>query len=284
MQFCVDGFAGQEQQCGLSRLTRDDVAFRNVLHMLAQIVREGTLSGDTGGLFLCLTQSLVALQWKLGVDRDGAGRVGQFYEAVRAPAARQGRLKVVGRGRQGGLYQVLQLHFPEGAARLLVRQDVLQSDHLRGKLRNVLLRPVDHSQSFAQIGHGRRLALRLRVQSFADPLGEVAQSQVHRFGELPFLAAQCVGDLGLGSGLALGHGLEPLLQHRDVRRPLSRRAVVPAAPQHGQRQQQDQQQSEASEQKFEADGHDAVPMFAEERKSIACAFRVARLDGSWPTA
>ena len=106
-------------------------------------------------------QQLVALERELGVDGDRARRVGQLQQAVDARAGRQRALELVGRRRQRIRHQVVQLHLAEGAARLLVGQDLLQADHLGRELADLLLRLVDPGQPLAQVGDdlaGRLLA------------------------------------------------------------------------------------------------------------------------------
>src|SRR3546814_20349631 len=61
----------------------------------------------------------------------------QLQQAVGAPPVAEGGLEGVGRRRQCRLDQVAELDLAEGAARLLVGQDILQADPLGRQLAQV---------------------------------------------------------------------------------------------------------------------------------------------------
>ena len=72
-------------------------------------------------------QGLVGFQRKLGINRQGAGRVGQMDQAIRPFAVRKRGLHRIGIGRQGLGHDVVQLNFTKSAARLFVGENVLQA-------------------------------------------------------------------------------------------------------------------------------------------------------------
>ena len=97
----------------------------------------------------------------------------------------------------------------EFPTRLLVRQDVLESDHLARQLRDVLLGGVDHGQPFLEVAHGLgRLTCRLG-EGLRHPAGDFVEAPLEDFGELPFLRLQAFGDLVLGRRLAFRQLREP---------------------------------------------------------------------------
>ncbi len=96
-----------------------------MLHM-GQHVGGEALARGLPGLIRCIDELTIAFQRELGVDHDRTRWVGQFNQAVGPASVAEGGLKPVGRRRQRRLYEVLQLDFSECAARLLVRQNVLQ--------------------------------------------------------------------------------------------------------------------------------------------------------------
>ena len=212
----VDRFAGQEHERRFGGLAGHDVPLGDVADVLAHIGRERAARRGDGRLFARRAQCRVALQRELGIDRDRPRRVGQLEQAVDALAVAQRHLEGVGRRRQDRLDDVAQLDLAEGAARLLVGQDVLQADHLGRQLGDVLLRLVDHRQALAQVAQ-RGLALGRRfLQPVADALGKVDQALLHGLGERALLGLQALGELGLGRGLAFGHLGQPAgdLGHR----------------------------------------------------------------------
>ena len=163
-------------------------------------------------------QQAVAFQRELGVDGDRARRVGQLQQAVGAHAGREGHLEVVGRGRQGALDQVVELDLAEGAARLLVGQDLLQADDLGRELADLLLRLVDADQPLAQVGDDLAGGLLGAVEPLGDDLAQrlllLAQrllDPLHGFG----LLAQRQGELLLHALLGLAAAATLPHQHGD---------------------------------------------------------------------
>ena len=74
-----------------------------------------------------------------------------MQQAVGPLAVRQRRLEAVGALGQAVLDDGLHAHLAEGAARLLVGEDLLQRDHLGGKLGQVPLRRVDDGQPLVKL-------------------------------------------------------------------------------------------------------------------------------------
>ena len=216
MQLGIDRLGRQEQQRRFGRLAGQDVFVADVGDVLAHRHLEGALGGDQarGVAGHDVAQQVIALERELGVDRDRARRVGQLQQAVDPRTVRESRLEIVGRGRQRALHQVVQLHFAEGAARLLVGQDVLQPDDLGRQVADLLLRRVDPDQPLAQVGDDLARGLLALGQAFVDHRGQrpllFAQrllDPLHGVGEghLP-LACGLVGPLG--SALAQQDGGE----------------------------------------------------------------------------
>ena len=79
-----------------------------------------------------------------------------MQQAVGPLAVRERRLEGVGALGQAVLDDGLHAHLAEGAARLLVGEDLLKRDHVGGKLGQVLLRRVDHGEPLVELGDGIR--------------------------------------------------------------------------------------------------------------------------------
>jgi hypothetical protein len=201
----IDRFAGQEHQRRFRGLAGHDVSARDVLDVLAQVGGEGAASLHLLNLVGGFPQGSVAFQGKLGVDPDRARRVRQLKQAVNPAALADGHLKAIAVGRQGRAHQILQLDLAEGTAGLLVGQDVLQADHLGGKLGDVLLGLVDDRQALAQIGKRGLALLGGDLKPVADPLGEVRQALLQGLGDGALLGLELFGQPRLDRGLAVGH-------------------------------------------------------------------------------
>ena len=178
-------------------------------------------------------QRAVALERELGVDGDRARRVGQLQQAVDARAGRQRRLECVGRRRQRVLHQVVQLHLAEGAARLLVGQDLLQAHHLGREIADLLLRLVDADQPLAQVGDDLAGRLLAPVEPLGDHLGQrlllLAQrtlDPLHGVGQRLMPARLLAHGLGLGLSPRRAAGRPAPRPAAGQRRPAGRRQDI----------------------------------------------------------
>ena len=126
---------------------------------------------------------MIGIERKLGVDGNGARRVRQMHKAIGAGAAAQGGLKRIGRRRQRARYDVLQLHFTEGAARLLVGQNVLKSDDLRGKLGDILLRLINQREAFGKRAQGLDRLRRVLFKAHPHARAHLIEPLVERRGQ-----------------------------------------------------------------------------------------------------
>ena len=220
VQFGIDGLGRQEHQRAIGRLAFEDVFFRNRLDMRPDRGLERLRGGARFGVGGSIAQRLIGLEREFRVDHDRTRRVGQMDQAIRPLAVRQGLLQRIAVLGQRLGHDVGQLDFPEGPARLLVRQDVLQRQHIARELGDILLRAVDRGQP--------RLQFR---QAFRGAFGPALQLLVHAFlhvrqgaGGLHGIVVQPVGhlllnggqprlhrldDLRLGVGLGIRHGRQP---------------------------------------------------------------------------
>ena len=173
VQLGVDRLRGQEHQRRFGGLAGHDVFVADVADVLADRLLEAALGDDQRRRVACRhgAQRAIALERELGVDGDRARRVGQLQQAIDAHAGGQRRLEFVGRGRQRVLHQVVELDLAEGAARLLVGQDLLQAHDLGRELADLLLRLVDADQPLAQVGDDLARRLLGAVEPLVDHLG-----------------------------------------------------------------------------------------------------------------
>ena len=155
------------------------------------------------------------------------GGFGQPQQAIGAPAvarASPGIRRPAAAARS--VTRSSQLHLAEGAARLLVGQDVLQPDHLGRKLGQVLLRGVDHGQALPQLGERLAGLLGRLLELLSDLLAEQCEALLDGLGKRPLLALQPLGEQGLARGLRLAELREAPASSAD--RPLA----APGAPGH----------------------------------------------------
>ena len=117
-------------------------------------------------------QRLVALERELRVDGDGARRVRERQQAVGTAAVGKRRLQAVGRRRQDLAHQIGELELAEGAARLLVGEDVLKAHHLAGERHDVLLRLVDRGESPFEARHRLQRAIGGGFEAGAQGFGK----------------------------------------------------------------------------------------------------------------
>ena len=168
-----------------------------------------------------------------------------MHQAIGAFAVRKRGLHGVAVGGQGALDDVVQLDFPERAARLLVRQDVLQGQHIARQLFDIRLRLVDGFQPGVQIPQAAGGAHGVALQRFR-----------HQFGHLRQPLFQHLHHLALCLGLCFGHMMQAtrqmLLSVRQRLHALAQLAHLPLQGLHTarglQRRVQDHQQDQRDDQ------------------------------------
>ncbi len=150
------------------------------------------------------------------------------------------------RGRQDARDQVVQLHLAEGAAGLLVIEEVLQADDLAGEAGDVTLGLVDHFQVLGQLAELFRRLRRRRLQPVAEPFSHGVEPIVQRAGQLRPVRRRLLGQLAEPAGkLALGaqqglRGLPHPLQLRVAARRATPRKQPGEAATDGAHRCQDQ--------------------------------------------
>ena len=190
MQLGVNGFGRQKHQSRFRRFPGNNVFFRNVFN----VFDDGSLKKPFGlELFpfaFRLSERLVAFKRELGIDDDRARRVGQAEKTVGPFLIAEHRLKRVGRRRQNRADQIVQLNFPESAARLFVGKNFLQGNHLFGKRRDFFLRGIDFGQPFAQGAEGFVGFAGGHLQTFAHFAGNQQQLFVNHLQNGKLLLGQ----------------------------------------------------------------------------------------------
>ena len=151
-----------------------------------------------------------------------------MQQAVGPLAVGKRGLEGEGAFRQPVLDDGLHAHLAEGAARLLVGEDLLKGDHVAGEVGEVLLRRVDHGEPLMQLGDGVGGLARRLGQVRADPMGHAVEPLVDGAGELAVTA-----------DADLGKRLEPHFQLGELGVALLRLAPPPA---HMHRDDDDQHQ------------------------------------------
>ena len=148
---------------------------------------------------------------KLGVDHQRP-LVWQEDYAIRPHAVAERELKLVAILRQAVADDDFHAALTEGAALLLVGQDVLQRRHLAGQRRDVFLRPVDDGKPLMQLLQVLGGALRGLVQRIAKPVRDRIEPLVDEMLQLRLALRQqpdhrlhAHGGIGLGIG-QLAHG------------------------------------------------------------------------------
>ena len=200
------------------------------------------------------------LQRELGVDHQARAAVGEEDQAVRPVAVGKRRLELVARGRQPVAHDRFHARLAEGAALLLVGEDVLQLDHLGGEVGDRPLRLVDHRQPLAELGQALVGAARRLAHRLADPVAEA----VEPVGQVAHLArdlALMVAKLGEPRGDAV---LAGVLKHLH---PLRRLAP---GEEGDEEEHEEQHGGGAGNQRGAGDGHvaDRIGRF-QHRASIA---------------
>ena len=171
----IDGFGRHEHDGRLVRLAGDQVFGGNVADVLADVIAQladGSLALLRAARF---ADGLEGLEGELGVHHHLEIAVGHADEAIGPGAVGQGGLIVIGAGGQGVGDDGLHARLAEGAARLLVGENVLKGDHLAGEAGDVGLGLIDDGQPLGQFLQMPGGALGLFAQSRADAGGDIVQ-------------------------------------------------------------------------------------------------------------
>ena len=119
-----------------------------------------------------------------------------MHQQVRSLAVRQRGLWREALRRQRLGHDIHQLDFPEHAAPLFVRQDVLQAQHIARELLDLGLCPVDLVKLCLQLAERSRGAGRGAVQGICHALLHLFQASLHRFDHLGLRACLRLADRG----------------------------------------------------------------------------------------
>ncbi len=155
-------------------------------------------------------QRLIGLQREFAVDTDRPRRIGQMNKAIRPPPVRERRLQRVAVRRQRLGHDIRELNFPKRPARLLVRQNILQRQHITRQLGDIVLRLVDGLQPLLQFPKRLRRASRGALQVLGHRMAHLRQPLFHQLQQMR-----------LRRRLRLGHMIEPACQLMlPIRQPL----------------------------------------------------------------
>ena len=103
------------------------------------------------------------LERKFGVDGERPGVAGQADDAIGPGAVGKRELEVVGARRQAVAHDRLHPSLSEGAARLLVGENVLERNHLARHVAEPRLRGVDDGEPFVELAEALAGRLRMRL-------------------------------------------------------------------------------------------------------------------------
>ena len=152
MQFGEDRLGRHEQEGRVLGLAGDQIFVGDGAHMHVHVAAHPAGGEGPRLVALGLVQGGEGFQRKLRVDGQRRRAVRHADQAVRPLAVRERRLEGIGGRRQRVGNDRLHPPFAEGAAALLVGQNVLQPDDLAGEPADLALRPVDRRQPFRQGG------------------------------------------------------------------------------------------------------------------------------------
>ncbi len=150
--------------------------------MLAQVAAEQLLRQRAFGV-VAFEHAVVVLEREFRIHAYQAGGRRQPQRAVHAHAARQRVLHLEGVRRHGVAHQPLQLHLAEGAARLLVAEQLLQADHAAGQRIDLLLRLVDGREALHHADERLVGLLEALVQPLAHAVGDLVEPRVELAGD-----------------------------------------------------------------------------------------------------
>ncbi len=123
-------------------------------------------------------QGRKGLQREFCVDREQARVARQADDAVGPGAVRERELEVVGARRQAVAHDRLHPPLAEGAARLLVGENVLQRHDLARHFGEPRLGGVDHRQPLVELAEVFARPLRLLFDPGSEPFGHAREAAV----------------------------------------------------------------------------------------------------------
>ena len=206
IDFGINRFRRQEHDRAVRRLARDDITLGDVVDMLLYIRFHHPAGRSTFGLAIGSGQRPVGFQRKLGIDADRTRRRRHIKETIDTAAIAKRMLEIESTFRKRVTNQVFQLHFTETAARLLVRQDILQLANLTGQRRYMGVRLLDHGKLLGHAGERAVGAVILVTKRVFKTGAETALGVLHLRGNNFLELAGLSGKLGKLS-LQLGQRL-----------------------------------------------------------------------------
>ena len=177
----IDRLRRHEHQRHVLRLAGQKIALGDILDVLADVRAHPRQRRLARFVVARGAQRGEAFERELGVNGEQPGVAGQADDAIGAGSVGEGELELVSAHGQAVAHDRLHPPLTEGAAGLLVGENVLERHHFAGHLAHARLRRVDHGETFielAQIFAGRlRLGVEPGAESRPDriePLGDDA--------------------------------------------------------------------------------------------------------------
>ena len=165
----IDRLRGHEHQRDVLRLARQKIALGDVLDVLHDVGAHAGLRGFARLLVARRAQGRKSLERKFGVNGEQARIARQADDAVGAGAVREGELEVVRARGQAVANDRLHAALTEGAARLLVGENVLQRHHFPRHFSEPRLRRVDDREALIEPAETLARRLRLTFEPRAEP-------------------------------------------------------------------------------------------------------------------
>ena len=109
-----------------------------------------------------------AFERELGVDGEQPGVAGQADDAIGAGSVGEGELELVSAHGQAVAHDRLHPPLTEGAAGLLVGENVLERHHFAGHFAHARLRRVDHGETLVELAETFARRLRLAFEPCAE--------------------------------------------------------------------------------------------------------------------
>jgi hypothetical protein len=201
-----DRFRGHEHQRDVLRLAGRKISLGDVPDVLADVGAHALARGLARLFATRLPERGEGFKREFGVEGEHARVAGEADDAIGPRAAGERELKFVGACRQAVAHDRLHAPLAESAARLLVRQNVLQRNDLLGHARQPGVCGVDHRQPLVELaqivagGPGVGLqpiaqALTHMVQPFRNQPREIGLTRAQPIAERPYSPIQL--DAGL---------------------------------------------------------------------------------------
>ena len=182
------------------RLALDQIFAGNVVDMLAEILPQLARGLQPLLVGLGVFQRGRRLQREFGVD-DEMPVIRHVDAAIRARIIRQRELEFIGALRQPVGDDRFHAALAEGAAALLVVENLLQRRHRRGQIGDVLLRRVDHGEPRVQLLQMIGGVLGRGLHRLAEVLRHRVEPRVHGLLQLRMRILQ-----------PAAHGIEPRIE------------------------------------------------------------------------